>query len=240
MAFVSYLDAARTDKASPLLTMAGYICAYVDWLPFEEQANAICAREGVTVIHGYDLHNGNNDFEGWTRDRKKAFVTALQAALKPTGAIGIAYSVQQHEFRAAKKLHKIMPNESPYGFAFRKIVDTICGDPVMRMNFETVKDADISFILESGDNNYADAERILAELQKNHPFRGRLKAITSAPKESTRSLQMADLLAFYSRRHINKYDPSNDRYPEVPEMLEILHTNVFIEPIVAHTFRPKR
>ena len=48
----------------------------------------------------------------------------------------------------------------------------------------------------------------------------------------------ADLLAFYSRRHIAKFDTANITYPDAPEMLEILHSGVFVEPIVAHTFKP--
>lgn len=235
--FACYLDEARTDKESALVTMAGYVAPYSDWLPFEKAAAIKCEERGVRVIHGYDLENNKKDFKGWDRPKKECFVQALQDCLKPTGAMGFAYSVAKAEFVAAKRLHKVMPNESAYGFCFRMIADRICNDPVMRMNFETIPGADISFILESGATNGEDARRVFNDLKERHPFRGRLAAFTFAPKDSTRSLQMADLLAFYSRRHIAKYDDGSGSYEHVPTMLTILHTGVHVEPLVAHDFK---
>lgn len=237
MAFVCYLDEARTDAESALVTMAGYIAPYVDWLPFETAAQTEFDARGIKVLHGMDLHGGKKEFKGWDRTKKEEFVTALQGHLKATGALGVAFSVAKAEFVAAKKLHKVMSSESSYGFCFRSIVSLLCKDPVMRMNFDTIPEADISFILETGNKNSGDVDRIFAALKVNSPFRGRLKAVTFAAKDSTKSLQMADLLAFYSRRHIAKYDQKGGGYPEVPRMLEILHTGIHIEPIVAHDFK---
>src|SRR5258708_39688759 len=78
MVFACYLDAARTDAESPLVTMAGYIAPYVDWLPFEAGANIVCGDAGIKVVHGYDLHNGKREFKGWDWPRKEAFVSDLQ------------------------------------------------------------------------------------------------------------------------------------------------------------------
>ena len=237
MVFACYLDEARTDKESALVTMAGYVAPYVDWLPFETGAQAEFEVYGVKVLHGYHLNGSKGQFKGWDWPKKEAFVRALQERLKPTGAIGIAFSVAKAEFVAAKKLHKVMQNESSYGFCFRSIVNLILKDPVMRMNFDTIPGADISFILESGATNSGDATRVFDDLKANSPLQGRLKSITFAAKDSTKSLQMADLLAFYSRRHIAKYDEKGGGYLEVPKMLEILHTGIHVEPIVAHDFK---
>ena len=157
MALACYLDEARTDKESPYLTMAGYIAPYVDWLPFEAGATMVFEdpQYRVHVLHGYDLEGTKKDFKGWDRSKKEAFVQALQDHLKPTGAVGIAYSVAKSEFVARKKQHGLMPSESPYGYCFRQIVKAICDDPVMRWNFDTIPNADISFILEDGSKNKA-------------------------------------------------------------------------------------
>lgn len=236
MVFACYLDEARTDRESDIVTMAGYIAPYVDWLPFETAAQAIFDAFGVRILHAMDLHAGKREFRGWDWAKKEEFVSALQDKIKSTGAIGVAYSVVKSQFVDAKRLHKVMPNESPYGFCFRSIVSVICYDPVMRMNFDTIQDADISFILEAGNKNSGDVDRIFAVLKQTSPFRGRLKAVTFSAKDATKALQMADLLAFYSRRHIARYDDVSG-YGDGPTMLTILHNGVHIEPLVAHDFK---
>lgn len=240
MVFACYLDAARHDKESPIVSMAGYIAPFQDWLPFETAANAICDVAGVRTIHGYDLDQTKGDFKGWSRERKEGFVRSLQEPLIKTGAIGFAFSVHKKEFAAAKKLHQVMPQESAYGFCFRSIAGLICDDPIMRMHFDQIPGADISFILESGDPNSRDVDRIFDDLKLNSPYRGRLKAVTRAPKDSTRSLQMADLLAFYSRRHVANFDEKAGNYgPDLP-MLAILRDRMHIEGLVAHDFQIDR
>jgi hypothetical protein len=231
MVFACYLDEARTDAESALVTMAGYIAPYNDWLSFEVAAQAEFDARGVKILHAMDLHAGKREFRDWDRAKKENFVRVLQSHLKPTGAIGFAFSVAKAEFVAAKKLHKVMANESLYGFCFRSIVDLIGKDPVMRMNFDTIPGADVTFVLETGNKNKGDVERIFSALKASSPLRGRLKAVVFATKDSTKSLQMADLLAFYSRRHIAMYDDKGGEYPGVPEMLKILHTGIHIEPI---------
>jgi hypothetical protein len=59
----------------------------------------------------------------------------------------------------------------------------------------------VSFILECGHQNNAEAEKTFYDVRRLHRLENVLRSICFVPKESCRAIQMADLFAFYSRRH---------------------------------------
>jgi hypothetical protein len=235
MVFACYLDEARTDAESAIVTMAGYIGPYLEWHTFEIAAAATFENFGVNPLHGYDFYNGKKEFKGWDHVKREAFAMQMQGHLARSAVMGITFSTTKAEFVAAKKKHGAMPNESPYGFCFRAIVNLLCNDPIMRMQFDVIPSAHISFVLEQGARNSEDAKRVFDGLKRKSPFRERLNSLIFAPKDSTKSLQMADFLAFYSRKYIGKYDEKVG-YPTEPKVLTILQTGMHIEGHVAYDF----
>ncbi|MGH6976843.1 MAG: DUF3800 domain-containing protein, partial [Stellaceae bacterium] len=234
-----YLDEARTDKESAITTVGGYVAACPDWLQFEVAADGICADANVSVIHGVDFHHGRRSFKGWNSHDKELFAEKLQAALKPIAILGVTQSAVNADFAKVKKEYKVVQQESVYGWCFRRIVGIALDDPIIRVCFNETSNVDIHFILEEGCKNRPDVERIWDEIKRISPMRGRLSALTFAPKESTRAVQMADFLAYHSRRYLGKYDV--ERGPEAPEpkIISILRDGIHIEDGVSYGFKPR-
>ena len=59
----------------------------------------------------------------------------------------------------------------------------------------------VSFVLEAGHENDAEAEQCFYDVRKLHKLEGILRSVSFVGKEDCRAVQMADLLAFYTRRH---------------------------------------
>jgi hypothetical protein len=239
MVLACYLDEARTDKESAITTVAGYVGACPDWLTFEAAADQICKDHNVAVIHGVDFHHGRKSFKGWGSVEKEKFTSQLQEAIKPAATMGITQSSVVADFEKVKKEYKVAQQESVYGHCFRRIVGIVLDDPVVRFWFNEMPGADVHFILEEGCKNRPDVERIWDELKRISPMRGRLSALTFAPKDSTRALQMADFLAYHSRRYLGKYDEQRDQHAPEPKIISILRDGVHIVDGVDYGFKPR-
>ena len=86
-----------------------------------------------------------------------------------------------------------------YAWCFNLIVDWVLTD--IRIG-RIAHDEGVSFILESGHQNNVEAEKVFHDVRKLHDdAAGILRSICFVPKESNRTIQMADLFAFFSRRH---------------------------------------
>ena len=60
----------------------------------------------------------------------------------------------------------------------------------------------VSFVLETGHENNPEAEKVFNDVRRLYgDAAAALRSICFVPKESCRAIQMADLFAFYSRRH---------------------------------------
>lgn len=84
--------------------------------------------------------------------------------------------------------------------------------------------------------NSGDATRVFSDLKESSPSGGPPLGQYLRGQGSTKSLQIADFLTFYSRRHFANDDKKRGGYPEVPKILEILHTGIHVGAIVAHDF----
>jgi hypothetical protein len=86
----------------------------------------------------------------------------------------------------------------PYSWAFNLLVEWVLTDIRVGRIAHT---EGVSFILESGHDNNAEAERIFQKIRRIHNLENVLRSISFVSKVSCRAIQMADLFAFYSRRH---------------------------------------
>jgi hypothetical protein len=233
---VCKLDASGTDRTNKTVTMAGYVGLLPAWSEFEIRARAICDREHVSILHAKEFYDTKSDFSGWSRHRKEAFVRAIRDASLGKLDLGITFSVIKTEFVKAKQEHQLAQSESPFGFCFRSIIDRLFSDPIISEVLE--RGENLTFILESGDENAGDAQRIFNQIKAMNPrFDRRLYSFGFADKRSSIGLQWADLLAVTSRRYIDKYDDQSG-YPKEPTIISILRDRIYLIDEVATSFYP--
>lgn len=195
---VCYLDDSGKDPQNSITTIAGYAAAIPQWVAFEAKAETVFLEYGVKTLHAADLHGSRGEFVGWSILKKQAFVAKLCMALSLHALLGVSASAHkaQYKLRAAESGRK--RTVTPYTFCSNLLIDWLLTD--VRVG-KLANTEGLALILESGHENNAEAELNFFEVRKQHNLDNILRSISFVGKEDCRAIQMADLFAFYSRRH---------------------------------------
>jgi hypothetical protein len=195
---VCYLDDSGTDRENRIVTLAGYVAKEAQWRTFETEVEPIFAQKGVKVLHATQLESTDGEFKGWKIINKQAFVARTCLVLSHHVPLGMTMSALKGVYwtRAAESNRK--RTCTPYSFCFQRIIDWILTSLVIG---KAAHSEGVAFILESGNKNNAEAEEQFHSVRKLHNLEKVLTSICFVDKASCRAIQMADLLAFYSRRH---------------------------------------
>lgn len=147
------------------------------------------------------------------------------------------------DMSAVKGIYKQRAAESgrkrtitPYAFCFNVIVDWMLTDITIG---RAVHDEGVAFILETGNEHNAEAEQVFYDVRQRHGLENVLRSISFVGKESCRAIQIADLLAFYSRRNSVAMEKAHraKRPPPAPEaMMTLISQSVPHRGFVATDF----
>jgi Protein of unknown function (DUF3800) len=195
---VCYLDDSGKDQQNSITTIAGYAASAEQWRGFEIEVEPIFAEYGVKILHAIDLHRTMGEFKGWTVLKKQAFVARICRALSHHVPLGMSMSATKDRYkkRAAESDRK--RTVTPYTFCSNVIIDWVLLD--IRVG-RIANTEGVAFILESGHQNNVEAEINFHDVRKLHNLDSVLLSMSFVPKDNCRAIQMADLFAFYSRRH---------------------------------------
>jgi Protein of unknown function (DUF3800) len=235
---VCYLDDSGKDPQNRITTLAGFAAKDTQWASFETEVELVFTEYGVNVLHARDLENTDAEFTGWTVLRKQAFVARIGQVMARHIPVGYSHSAVKDTYLAHARERKPQRTNTPYAFCFDRIVDWILRD--IRVG-GIANTEGVAFILECGHENNQDAQRSFYEVRKEHGLGDVLRSISFVGKESCRAIQIADLLAFYSRRHGAAMEaaPIHTRSEVKPStMINIISEGVPIWAFVATDFGP--
>jgi hypothetical protein len=233
---VCYLDDSGTDKQSPVLTMAGYVGLQLHWAAFELSAAKIFTAYSVTSLHAVDFNATKNQFEGWPRARKEAFIARLLWELKKAAPFGVMASITKTAYAKAKRLGE-HAQQSAYGHCFGKVLDAIMWSK--HMKFAASRGATLSFAVERGNRNDRDVQRVFNKAKwdpRNLGVEKVLKSVEFVDKKSSIALQMADFLAFTGRR-LALHSERQRKYLELTDLQKITLYSIPVANSHSHTFR---
>jgi hypothetical protein len=117
------LDDSGTDKANPLIAVAGYIAKDDGWNLFESDVERWFVEFKVGVLHAKELHATDNDFKGWTVLRKQAFVSRLCQEMNKHLLMGMTMSAVKGVYKDRANASNKKRVNTPYSFCFNAIVD---------------------------------------------------------------------------------------------------------------------
>jgi len=178
-----YLDDSGKDAQNPITTIAGYVAAEEAWTKFEEEVEPIFAERNVSVLHAMDLHGTRGEFGDWTVLNKPAFVARIAQVASRHVSMG----------RAASERRTV----TPYTFCFQVVCDWLLRDIRIARRVHT---EGIKFYLEEGHENNGQAEVEFQYVREHFQLETVLHSIEFVSKSHCRAIQLADLLAYYSRR----------------------------------------
>lgn len=204
---VSYLDDSGSDAASPMVTIAGYTAQFDQWAAFEDGGKEVLSSYDVPPLHTKEFHDGDGPFTGWSRTKKAEFAAELYGVASRHLMIGASISAQKKTYVLRGKETRLNRNTSAIGHCFNILVDRMIKSPLTGPH---IRADGISFVVESGNKNNQDLARVFERVRKIHGLEKELRSISFAGKESCVAIQLADFLAFYSRRHAVACDAADD------------------------------
>jgi hypothetical protein len=227
---ICYLDDSGKDPQNPITCVAGYVARDDAWQKFETEVKSIFAEAKVSVLHAKELHDTDGDFKKWTRLQKQAFIARIGQVSARHLMMGMSMSALKGSYRErAIERSEESPSRrtvTPYTFCFQVIVDWMLRD--IRIG-RAVNTEGVGLVLESGHENNAEAENEFYWVREHYKLQHVLKSISFVPKDSCRAIQLADLLAFYSRRDgvafVRAQDDERETY-EMDIMLKVILESV--------------
>lgn len=217
MALICYLD--DSDHIDhPAVTIAGYVASEKSWSLFEERAGEYLRKHKIASIHAMDFENHKGEFKGWEPPERLAFLTGLCSILRTHVILGVSASTYKDAHRMAKARTGQGKNQSAYGWSFTAAQDLLLKDTGIRARLRTER---LSYVIEDGNKHNAGVLRSFGAIKKEHNL-SQVDSMTFAKKNSTIALQMADVLAFYTRRHVAAMDRNNQQQVEYSPALKVL------------------
>ena len=194
---VCYLDDSG-NKTDPIITIAGYLSLADEWKLFEQKARAYLSDKNVSHLHTVDFHHAKREFEDWSWERRTDFICGLYDILAPHCGLSVEFTVLKSVYVARHTEHGRPLVNSSFGFCFLGIIDRLAKDEGVSVLLAQ-SDMSLSFVVESGHRNNGDIERIFKR-HKADPKGQIFNTLEFADKKSNIALQMADFVAYYSRR----------------------------------------
>lgn len=240
---VCYLDDSGKDPQNSITTVAGYIARDESWRAFESEVEPIFADKKVSILHGKELRDTDGEFSGWTILQKQAFVAKIGQISSRHLMMGLAMSALKgtyhaHAFERAND-PKRRRTVSPYTFCFQVIVDWILRDIRIGRAAHT---EGVALILECGHENNPEAEQEFYAVREAYKLQNVLHSISFVPKDNCRAIQLADLLAFYSRRDgvaFLKAQQDQEESYSIDTMLKLICESVPCRGFVATGFHDR-
>jgi hypothetical protein len=236
---VAQLDDSGSDPQNPITCLAGYAASEETWAQFESEAEPIFQEYiGGLPLHAMDMHQGKPPYDGWKVLKKQAFVAKLCLVLYPHKPFGVSFSVLKASYaiRATEALKRGLRKRTvtPHTFCAEAILNWLLLDPVYG---KMANEVGLAIIMESGNAHNQEAKQAIDRIIEIHGLHT-VKSVSFVHKQACRAIQMADLLAFYTRRHTLKTDQETRQEPEVDPVLKVLLENLRKRSFVATDFGP--
>jgi hypothetical protein len=219
---VCYLDDSGTHKQAPFVTIAGYVAFLEAWEAFEKQALPYLHENNVACLHAKDFYSTNGDFENWKVDQKANFLDGLYKLFRPRVQMGVSMSCLKSQYLARKAESGLGKNQSAYGFAFAAAMNAILRDDTLG---RIARWEGISFVLEDGNKNNSGIIESYYRIKKQYEAEF-LGSISVVSKMQCAAIQMADLMAFFTRRQTEAMEANNREPIEFDRYLKIMRRGI--------------
>jgi Protein of unknown function (DUF3800) len=192
--FTAYFDESGTHDGAASSVMAGFLGDDRQCRKFYKRAGKLFNRYRVNIFHTIDVRRGDDDFAGWTVDRKLEFSMSFSTSSTRFYWGGVVSTIRNDDYEYYSSLNWPKGRrDSKYGVLFRgclaQIIDIVGHLPLGR-------EPRLFIVLEDGHKNAADTTRIYEWAQDQLGPRRALSGLTFVDKKSSLPIAAADLLAY--------------------------------------------
>ncbi|MGB6938616.1 MAG: hypothetical protein WBE14_18435 [Xanthobacteraceae bacterium] len=97
------MDETGVHENAEMVAVAGYISRPAIWRDWTKAWNA--TKKPIKIVHAVDCANFKNEFDGWDKDRRDAWVANLLPVIPAHELGGIIIGIHLKDFEAALKGH---------------------------------------------------------------------------------------------------------------------------------------
>jgi len=199
MIWTAHLDESCTHD-SPTMLMGGHLGNAEQWDAFNPAWEALLKSEGIRSCHAKDLWNRRKQFQGWSIQRRDAFILKAYQIIASTLEFGVTAIVRHDDYNSIYKAQSNpskLRQDTKYGVLFRACLQIIEG--ALALHALGMKDVTLNFVLESGHKNSADAPRLFELAKREHlPQWSHLLGTLTFSNKSSCGLQAADLVIYFA------------------------------------------
>jgi hypothetical protein len=202
-----YADESTDEKEERVFAVGGVIAKQEEWDEFLVKWLEI--TEG-TPFHSSDCETGHGSYEGWPlKRRRKLYADLVKLVVGKNPLLGIGGVVNLKEFWEA---FPSVNRDSPYFLCFQDIVVNFA-----LLTHLVVPIDQVDFVFDRSQRYQYNATILFEKFNKMPEWydRFRLNEIRFASKDTTPGLQVADLVARESFKHLDN-QLSSKRLPRLP------------------------
>ena len=230
-----YFDDSGTDDDSPVAVMAGYVAHMADWKKFERKSKELFGREGVEPFFRAKLFDhGQKQFKGWTQERKLMYARRWYGLANRYLMRGVSAAAVKSDFIAGRAKNAKIPAPSAQAYCLQMALIHLCGDGSVWAEIEKYG---LYLVVETStpsiDSGIRDNHNRIVGVNR---LEKQLRSVAFATKESSRALQIADYLAYYSHRFA--LTAMHDSLDGRTEFLDLAQGNVETIMKLGHGFEP--
>jgi len=194
-----YLDDSGTDGVSPIITLAGYLARSNSWEQFEKQSAVLFKKKSLKYYHSKKFYDGKKPFKNWDRKKKDKFIKDWFDISNMQVLRGITMSLPSEVYNKRREEFDVNHNVSPLGQCFTQLLIQLSKDNAI---WYLMKSVGLEIFVEAGNKNNAGILEWFNKKRESNDELGQiLKSLSFADKQSCHAIQLADFLAFFSRRY---------------------------------------
>jgi hypothetical protein len=185
-----YMDESGVHDDSPVVAVSAYIARPKAWRAWTKDWNQ--QKAPIKVFHATDCANYHGEFEGWDKERRDTYVSALLPVICNHGMPGLVIAVQMDDFRAAMKGRSDLLDifGTPYGACFQWTISTL-----MHIANERGHGERMAFVHEVNDYK-EECLKAFAWVQAHDNPHNTPISLSFGSKKDYPPLQAADILAY--------------------------------------------
>jgi Protein of unknown function (DUF3800) len=202
----------ESDASNPIVVMAGYLFPDMNALAaFDSMWKGQLLRHGISWLHMKDFMQDQDEYAKFAKDwpRKKALLETFINVIKSCQPIGFGIGVDMNGWRKIpRSIQRIEGDAQMFCFTrmMRMVVDRMV-TAAPRDSVALVFDCDLNF-------SSARFNRFIAVRQRLIPAAKHLEAFTIAEPKRYLQIQAADLLAWETRKAMER---NTKGFPSRPE-----------------------
>lgn len=193
---VAYMDESVSDEKEPgVLTLAGYLFTLENASEAEARARAHLEGVGLDFYHQVDCAHGAKQYASMTPKERDSCQRELISNIHAHAEFGFCCNINLAHFR------EVIGDSAYQAYGVAAIS---CLNTIKYWTHESGFDGRISYLIEDGYKEKADAQRALLKMAELAPDYHRFRSLTFASKKDEPLLGAADMLAWFTAQEFTK------------------------------------